>query len=70
MSIVQRAWLSSLLIIVESVFVLYLTDDLNPVLDLNMTVVNPQMTEIWNVADLPNGGALPTMSEITEPSRC
>ena len=40
-----------------SVFVLYLTDDLNPVLDLNMTVVNPQMTQIWLVAALPDGGA-------------
>ena len=38
-------------------FVLYLTDDLNPVLDLNMTDVNPQMTEIWWVAALPDGGA-------------
>ena len=38
-------------------FVLYLTDDLNPVLDLNMTVVNPQMTWIYSVAALPDGGA-------------
>ena len=38
-------------------FVLYLTDDLNPVLDLNMTDVNPQMTQIWYVAALPDGGA-------------
>ena len=38
-------------------FVLYLTDDLNPVLDLNMTDVNPQMTYIWLVAALPDGGA-------------
>ena len=38
-------------------FVLYLTDDLNPVLYLNMTVVNPQMTKIWRVAALPDGGA-------------
>ena len=36
---------------------MYLTDDLNPVLDLNMTVVNPQMTEIFSVAALPDGGA-------------
>ena len=36
---------------------MYLTDDLNPVLDLNMTVVNPQMTVIWSVAALPDGGA-------------
>ena len=38
-------------------FVLYLTDDLNPVLDLNMTDVNPQMTWIRRVAALPDGGA-------------
>ena len=38
-------------------FVLYLTDDLNPVLDLNMTDVNPQMTWIRAVAALPDGGA-------------
>ena len=38
-------------------FVLYLTDDLNPVLDLNMADVNPQMTEILLVAALPDGGA-------------
>ena len=38
-------------------FVLYLTDDLNPVLDLNLADVNPQMTEIWRVAALPDGGA-------------
>ena len=36
---------------------MYLTDDLNPVLDLNMTVVNPQMTYIRRVAALPDGGA-------------
>ena len=36
---------------------LYLADDLNPVLDLNMTVVNPQMTLIFRVAALPDGGA-------------
>ena len=36
---------------------MYLADDLNPVLDLNMTVVNPQMTVIWYVAALPDGGA-------------
>ena len=36
---------------------LHLTDDLNPVLELNMTVVNPQMTQIWRVAALPNGEA-------------
>ena len=36
---------------------MYLTDDLNPVLDLNMTVVNPQMTEIGSVAALSDGGA-------------
>ena len=39
------------------VFVSYLTDDLNPVLYLNMTDVNPQMTYIWMVAALPDGGA-------------
>ena len=33
------------------------TDYLNPVLDLNMTDVNPQMTEIFSVAPLPDGGA-------------
>ena len=38
-------------------FVLYLTDDLNPVLDLNMADVNPQMTWIRFVAALPDGGA-------------
>ena len=38
-------------------FVLYLIDDLNPVLDLNMAVVNPQMTWIDSVAALPDGGA-------------
>ena len=38
-------------------FVLYLTDDLNPVLYLNMTDVNPQMTQIYLVAALPDGGA-------------
>ena len=38
-------------------FVLYLTDDLNPVLDLNMADVNPQMTEMYSVAALPDGGA-------------
>ena len=38
-------------------FVLYLTDDLNPVLDLNLTDVNPQMTWIEYVAALPDGGA-------------
>ena len=36
---------------------MYLTDDLNPVLDLNMTDVNPQMTRIELVAALPDGGA-------------
>ena len=36
---------------------MYLTDDLNPVLDLNMTNVNPQMTWIHRVAALPDGGA-------------
>ena len=46
-----------LLLLLLYVFILYLTDDLNPVLDLNMTVVNPQMTEIWSVAALPDGGA-------------
>ena len=35
---------------------MYLTDNLNPVLDLNMTDVNPQMTFIWRVAALPDGG--------------
>ena len=39
---------------------LYLADDLNPVLDLNMTDVNPQMTEIYRVAALPDGGAFVT----------
>ena len=34
-----------------------MTDDLNPVLDLNMADVNPQMTEFWSVAALPDGGA-------------
>ena len=34
-----------------------LTDDLNPVLDLNMTKVNPRMTRIRFVAALPDGGA-------------
>ena len=39
-------------------FVLYLTDDLNPVLDLNLTDVKPQMTDIfYRVAALPDGGA-------------
>ena len=38
-------------------FVLYLTDDLNPVLDLNMTVVNPQVTKIYRAAALSDGGA-------------
>ena len=33
------------------------TDDLNPVLELNLTVVNPQMTLIWGVAALPDAGA-------------
>ena len=36
---------------------MYLTDDLNPVLDLNLTDVNPQMTRIYYVAALPDGGA-------------
>ena len=36
---------------------LYLADDLNPVLDLNMTHVNPQMTGNTRVAALPDGGA-------------
>ena len=36
---------------------MYLADDMNPVLDLNMTIVNPQMTKIWRVAALPDGGA-------------
>ena len=49
--------MSLLLVLLLSVFVLYLTDDLNPVLDLNMTDVNPQMTRIWRVAALPDGGA-------------
>ena len=35
---------------------MYLTDDLNPVLDLNMTDVYPQMTWIRRVAALPDGG--------------
>ena len=34
-----------------------MTDDLNPVLDLNLTDVNPQMTRIRSVAALPDGGA-------------
>ena len=34
-----------------------MTDDLNPVLDLNLTDVNPQMTGIGFVAALPDGGA-------------
>ena len=34
-----------------------MTDDLNPVLDLNMADVNPQMTGIMFVAALPDGGA-------------
>ena len=38
-------------------FVLYLTDDLNPVLALNMTDMNPQMTVIIAVAALHDGGA-------------
>ena len=38
-------------------FVLYLTDDLNPVLDLNMADVNPQMAVRYSVAALPDGGA-------------
>ena len=38
-------------------FVLYFTDDLNPVLNLNMTDVNPQMTWIRFVAALPDGKA-------------
>ena len=38
-------------------FVLYLTDDLNPVLDLNMADVNPQMIVMYSVAALPDGGA-------------
>ena len=36
---------------------MYLADDLNPVLDLDMTDVNPQMTYIRFVAALPDGGA-------------
>ena len=36
---------------------MYLTDDLNPVFDLNMNNVKPQMTRIWWVAALPDGGA-------------
>ena len=36
---------------------MYLTDDLNPVLDLNLTAVNPQMAWIRFVAALPDGGA-------------
>ena len=44
-------------IVVVVMGVLYLTDNLNPVLDLNMTVANPQMTRIDNVAALPDGGA-------------
>ena len=41
-------------------FVLYLTDEVNPVLDLNMADVNPQMTGISRVAALPDGGAFVT----------
>ena len=37
--------------------VLYLTDDLDPVLDLNTTIENPQMTHFWRVSALPDGGA-------------
>ena len=36
---------------------MHLTDDLNPVLDLDMADVNPQMTFISRVAALPDGGA-------------
>ena len=46
-----------IIIFFYSVVVLYLTDDLNPVLDLNLTVVIPQMTFIRSVAALPDGGA-------------
>ena len=42
------------------VLYMYLTDDLNPVFDLNMTDVNPQMTWFGIVAALPDGGALVT----------
>ena len=42
-----------------------LTDDLNPVLDLNMTDVNPQLTGIVMEKRL-----LATLSEVTIPSRC
>ena len=48
--------LSLLLVLLLSAFVLYLTDGLNPVLDLNMTDVNRQMTEIRRVDALPDGG--------------
>ena len=51
------ALLSLLLVLLLFVFVLYLTDDLNPVLDLNMSDVNPQMTWIRFVEPLPDGGA-------------
>ena len=36
---------------------MFLTDDLDPVLDLDMMEVNPQMTWIDSVAALPDGGA-------------
>ena len=36
---------------------MYLTDDLNPLLDLNMTDVNPHMKEFGPAAALPDGGA-------------
>ena len=46
-----------IIILLLIIIFLYLADDLNPVLDLNMTVVNPQMTLIYRVAPLPDGGA-------------
>ena len=36
---------------------MYLTNDLNPVLDLNLTDVNPQMTSTRRVAAVHDGGA-------------
>ena len=35
---------------------MYLTDDLNPLLDLNLTDVNPQLTRIYRAAAVPDGG--------------
>ena len=46
-----------MLLLQRVVVCLYSTDDLNPVLDLNLTDVNSQMTRIRRVAALPDGGA-------------